>query len=896
MHNLTIVLLISGTFFANAVEEPALLINEFVASNSEGIQDEDGDHEDWIEIRNIGTDAIELKWYGLTDREGDFHRWVFPDTTIQPGAFMIVWASGKDRRIPGKPLHTSFRIAQSGEPLRLSDVQGNMLDTVPPVYVPTDYSYGRYADETGDWVFFDEPTPGKPNGTSHLNRILQPPAFSHEPGYYDAPFDLTLSLPDDADGAEIYYTTDGSDPGPENGTMYAPGDSIRIENRTEEPNDISMIPTNNIGPDHQYSEGWEAPSGQVFKGNVIRAVTIAESAEPAGIATNTYLVGNELEKRYRFPVVSLATNWEHFFSEDKGIYAHRNFWNRGSEWERPVHFEFFNTDGERLLAQDAGTRIHGGTSRSRPVKSLRMYARRSYGETWFEHPLIPEAPVDIYKRFLLRNSGNDWRKSYFRDALMQKLVQHTEVETQYYQPAVVFINGVYWGLKNMRTRYDHRYFETMYDINRDDLVHLEGNAEIKEGVQSDSTAYRDLRDRIDDTDTDMEDPEVWKYFTNRIDMGNLRDYYIANIYFRNTDWPGNNIDFWRKRTDQPSNDGEWGHDGRWRWLLYDTDFGFNLDYNYVQGYNQRARHNTLKFAVEGGGGGWPNPQWSVKMIRGALRNPEFKQDFINRFADLLNTSFSEDRVVAEIDRMYQQLEPHMEEHIRRWNGPESMQNWNQQVESMREFGKERPDAQREHILSFFHLEGLMRLELDVSDPQAGFIRVNSVDINTDEPGIPNDPWPWTGTYFRGVPVTITAIPAEGYEFAGWKESDTAGKTLKIESEEEIYRVTAMFKGVGVSAEDNFEDEDKVRSFRVDSPRPNPFNNETMLTFELPEAQHVNVSVYSVDGRRVATYHDQQLPTGRHSLRIDFQGRASGVYVVVLKAGPHQKTLPVTLIK
>lgn len=877
-----------------AKEHSSLLINEFLSSNNEIVRDEDGDYEDWIEILNTGEHAVSLRGYALTDTPGREHvfRWVFPDTTLEAGEFLIVWASGKDRRMPGAPLHTGFRIDSDGEPLRLSDHSGIRLDTIPPVAVPTDYSYGRIPDDSDQWVFFSDPTPGGPNVTDGAGRLLDPPEFSMEGGFYERDFYLKLSPPDHQTGTEIYYTADGSRPGPDNGMVYK--DSIHIDNRTDEPNDISMIPTNNLGEEDDLNDGWKPPVGQVFKATVIRAVSVAPDAEPVETATKTYFVGNDLDHRYRLPVVSLATDREHFFSTDRGIYVPDNFWKSTDEWERPVHFEFFETGGEPAISQDAGVRIHGGTSRGRPIKSLRMYARRSYGETWFMYPFIPEAPVERYKRFILRNSGNDWDKSYFRDALMQELIAHTGVETQYYRPVLVFLNGEYWGIHNIRKRFDHRYFETMYGFDRDNLVLLEGDAAVKEGTYADRQDYLDLRDQL--KEEDVNDPKIWNSIRERMDLDNFRDYHIAQIYYRNTDWPGNNIDYWRKRTDGLQEDALPGHDGRWRWLMYDTDFGFNLDYRYVPGVWDEARHNTLQFAVDGSGDDWPNPQWSVQMLRGTLRNDAFRHDFINRFAGLLNTAFSEERVSEKIDEMYEALAPHMEEHIRRWSGPETIQDWEDQVETMRTFARDRPDYQRAHIHSYFSLNGTMEITLDVNNSGGGHISVHDTAVKPGEVGVADDPWPWTGTYFKDVPVAIRAEPAEGYKFAGWEGRTEEHPELIIRSSSENLYFKALFELTDVSSEQLNQEDGVPEKFSVSPVRPNPFNNLAIVPVSLPENRHVSFKIFTIDGRRVETVYEGSMHRGTDEIRLDASNWSSGIYIAVIEAGPDREVFPLTLIK
>ncbi len=874
--------------------QATIVINEVLSSNNQNFADEEGDFEDWIELFNHGSTDIRLWGYGLTDDEDDFYRWVFPDTSIAPGEFMIIWASGKDRSTPGEPLHASFRISREGEPLRLTDPGGAMADTVPPVNIPTDYSYGRKPDGSEHWAFFADPTPGRPNVSEGMERLPHSPQFSHAGGFYKEPFYLTLSLPEnaDADSDVIYYTTDGSVPGPDNGMQYR--DAIRIENRKDEPNDFSMIPTNNYGTGHPYDENWKEPVGNVYKGTVIRAVSVAPDGKSPETVTRTFFVDPEFEQRYQLPVVSLATDREHFFSTEDGIYVNENFWNTGEAWERPVHFEFFETGGEPVLAQDSGVRIHGGTSRGRPIKSLRMYARRAYGESWFEHTLIPDAPVDRYKRFLLRNSGNDWDGTYFRDALMQHLIAHTGVETQYYRPVVVFLNGEYWGLHNIRMRYDHRYFETMHDLDREDLVLLEGNAEIKEGYAPDHSAYLELRELLDQGE--VNNPRIWNIVEERIDLDNFRDYHIANIYFRNTDWPGNNIDFWRKRTDGLQEDVRPGHDGRWRWLLYDTDFGFNLNFDYVTGFVERAQHNTLQFAIEGSDDSWPNPRWSVQMLRGALRNHNFRNDFINRFADLLNTAFSEERVLEEINTMYDVLKPHMEEHIYRWLGPPSMHDWELEVESKRDFARQRPTAQREHIVSQFDLHGTMELTLDVNHLQGGHILVNSIGIKPGEAGVSGDPWPWRGIYFKDVPVSLKAVPAEGYIFKGWQGKAENEREISIRTFQDSVAYRAQFQRADVSSEHIAGTDDSPAAFSVTPPRPNPFNHSFFVSLHLSKTKSVRFTIYSIDGRRVGTFQDGNLQYGTHELHIDASGWATGVYIAIFEAGSERQAYPVTLIK
>ena len=225
-------------FSANAFSQN-LAINEVMPSNTTVIADEEGDFEDWIEIYNYGQTAINLNGYGISDDELAPYKWTFPEVSIQPNEYILIWASGKARSIVGQPFHTNFNVNASGEIIYLTDPEGNLVDEFPSVDVPTDYSYGKYPDGTGDWRFFIQSSPGSENIGPGYGVLLSPPIFSHPDGVYSSAFSLTILTPDA--GAKIYYTLDGSEPD-ENSNLYQ--SPISIASREGDPNDISMIPTN----------------------------------------------------------------------------------------------------------------------------------------------------------------------------------------------------------------------------------------------------------------------------------------------------------------------------------------------------------------------------------------------------------------------------------------------------------------------------------------------------------------------------------------------------------------------------------------------------------------------------------------------------------------------------
>ena len=733
-----------------------LAINEIMASNATTIADEDGDFEDWIELYNYGADAINLKGFGLSDDYDNPFRWIFPEIVIEPGEFLLIWASGKDRTDPEHPLHANFSISSTGEEILLTHPGGNRVDEISPTPVPTDISYGRYPDGGDNLMFFKEPTPGSENTTAQYHGILEPVTFSKSPGFYADTIWLELSHPHP--DVDIYYTLDGSIPD-KNAILYT--SPIMITDRSGEDNHSSIIPTNFISG----YRGWTEPDGKVAKATTIRTTGIKQGKLSPNPNSATFFIFPEAENIYSIDVISIISAHDAFFCDTIGIYvpginysegSHGtgNYYQRGDEWEREGSLEFFTKD--TIIQQDIGIRIHGGFSRRFPQKSFRLYARNEYGESRFNFKVFRDLPYSSYNRLLLRNSGNDWNFTMFRDAAAQSLVRHFDVDNQAYRPTVVFINGEYWGIKNLRERYDRHYLERVYGVDPDNVDLLTGRRTVKEG---DNVHYNQMIDFISSNDLSVD--SLFFKVLEMMDINNFLDYYSAQIYYGNNDWPHNNIDFWRLRVDYDSTAPK-GHDGRWRWLMYDVDrsLGYSTNYRFdmiewvTDSLNQR--HNTE----------WPNI-----ILRNLLANETFTHSFVSRITDHLNTAFIPERVHSVIDSLKSIVEPEIEEHIRRWGHPISKDRWDRNVQVMYTTASRRPAHVRQHIREHFNIERDVEVRLNVEDPAGGYIRINTIDVNASTPGVPDDTYPWTGIYFHGIPIEVEAVPYEGYAFSHWIGTD-----------------------------------------------------------------------------------------------------------------------------
>jgi hypothetical protein len=623
-------------------------------------------------------------------------------------------------------LHTNFMIKASGENLYLNDSLGQVVDFLNATVIPPEISFGRQPDGTSNWFFFNEATPESSNTTQGYAGLVPQPQFSLPGGFYSG--SVTISLSDSLPGSEIRYTTNGS-----------------------EPTDTSALYVINL---------------TFTQTTVLRARAFSTNLIPSKVITHTYFI----DENVHLPVISLSTDPANLWDYNTGIYVMgpnadpnfphfgANFWQ---DWEKPVHLEFYETDGTKGFSLDAGVKIFGGWTRGLPQKSLAIFARGRYGNNKINYQIFPDKSITDFKSIVLRNSGNDWESTMFRDALMTGLVKDADIDIQAYRPSIVFLNGEFWGIHNVREKISEHYIASNHGVDPDNLDFLESNSQI---ILGDANHYEMLLDFL--STHNISDPVNYEYINTQMNIENFIRYQVSQIYFDNTDWPGNNIKYWRPRL----------QNGRWRWIMYDTDFGFGL-YN-TMGYS----NNTLAFATAPNGPPWPNPPWSTFMLRKLLENSNFTIDFINRFADFLNYYFEPLRVIQKIGNIYSLIEPDYPAHIGKWGG--NINSWNVNVHNLRVFAAHRPNYTRNHIESKFNLTGNYQLTLNINQADQGKIKINSLLISDST---------WTGIYFNNVPISLTALPENGYKFKTWTGSITSDSASITISPQNDIEITAVFE-------------------------------------------------------------------------------------------------------
>ena len=768
-----------------------IIINEYQSSNDTTIVDFEGDYPDWIELYNTLDSTINLADWFLSDDSLQPFKWKFPEMLFVSDGHLLVFASGKDTLFPNGELHTNFKICSSGEPLLLSDSDSVLIDQVEPVQINTDWSFGRFPDATNGWFYFDDPTPGFANTNQPIADFADPPEFSHQPDFY--PDDIYLEISTASPGDTIYYTLDGSVPDVLSPIYTEP---ILLTNREDEPNNLSLIRTTLPGVGFY---NWMPPGSNVYKFNIVRARVIKSAYNPSTITTSSFIVDPDAASRYSYPIISLISDSLNFFDESTGIYIagtgidstdweSAHFSQRGREWEKDVHMEIFEPDGTIQLSQNAGVRIHGGYSRTANMKSLRLYARSEYGDNDFDYQFFPNVDQTSYKRILLRNTGQDISFAFMRDAFMQSLVDDFFLDTQATRHSIVFLNGEYWGIHFIRERYGKYYLEANYDLPVDNVDILENDYQVVEG---DALHYTAMKDFI--KNEDMSDSANYAYVKTQMDCENYINYAACNIFFCQSDWPQNNIKYWRKRTPSYDPNAPLGHDGRWRWFMYDTDYGFG-----------RVRHysyDMINFLLNGASG------WSPILIQNLTGNDnkpgneEFRNELINTLADLMNSNFKTPRVLSKLNEMKDLLVPEMPEHWNRWDKYNAIWKWNNKINVLISFAENRSAVVTEDIVQNFSTVTDTANVTLVADPVMGKIKINKLTIDEYTHGLedPSQPYPWSGTYFVGVPVTISALPNPGYEFVEWQGLSTEDVLTCALLGDTIF--TAIFQQGGVCYDD-----------------------------------------------------------------------------------------------
>ncbi len=619
--------------------------------------------------------------------------------------------------------------------------------------------------------------------------------LSNPSGFYAKPLTLQIACTDP--DAAVYYTLDGTVPD-ETSLRYegslSLGDSSVREDVLTKITDISGAP---------YLPKMDFPTG-----HVVRAVAIGADGEKSAVVSATYLVGYDRKKLYGdTSVMFLVTDPDGLFNYDTGIYAagryfaewyaqqtepweawqaQGNFSQRGDDWERPVSVTYLPAKGEGFT-QEMGMRIKGGVSRANNQKSLRLIARKEYGEKNVDYELYPDnvrevdgGVVDKYKSFTLRNGGNDAEFSRIRDPFIANLATGLRMETAQNMPCIAFLNGEYWGVYTLNEEYTDNYIQYHHGIDNGNVITVKV-AEVDDGEAADFELFAEMFDHI--VTADLSDPAQYEKAASMLDMGSFADFIALELYIANTDGPfqNNNWEMWRVR--QPDGSHPYA-DGKWRMMLYDTDQSSGI---YVDGANGNEDNITPYLASEEYEGYHP-----ALLFKALLKNDDFRKEFIRSCCDVQNIYFSQSRVKALLEEMTDDYLPLVPDTLRRF-GPEWV-TWTPEKHVKTELSQ---------TGKFFNARAtaftdVLKKALGLDNPITITIKVKGkgeVFLNGRDIPVPNNS---KVRYFPLDGLTITAVPAEGKRFKGWKVShesavvvDPTAETTQV-TFSRVFTLTAQF--------------------------------------------------------------------------------------------------------
>lgn len=659
------------------IEVNTVRFNEIQVTNA-NYKDEHGDNPNWVEFYNPNNVVVRLKGFSLTDNE-NVPLWTFGDMRIEPGTYFTVFLSGRDQRdtVGKKNLHASFKLKKDGGKLFLLN---SLNEPVDGITYPAEIRGLSYAKGADTWAFSEPPTPGTANSSKTYTGQATPPGENDLPksGHYaTAP---TFTMPEN-----VYCDRTGNLP-----TIYSdlkPGDDVTMD-----------VTSTRIA--------------------ILRCAKFAGDLYPSELVMRSYVIGRLPE----LPIVSIAVLPSDFSSK---------YNTTSGEYDLPIHVDFFEKGTAENLpiawSHPAELSPMGAASRQFPKKSVVVSFKEKYGTKNIKYPLFPSHPhLTKFKHFILRNNGNNYENGdYIRDMLMTSLTEGLSIDYQKGRAVVVYYNGSYYGIHNMRERANSDYFETNYNIDENDvnLVKIvdpskNNGIEVSRGSAADYQAVLTWLNGI----STLSDADL-KTLYSKIDVDNFTNHFQSRIFYNDRDWPGKNMKVWNT-IDAKS--------PKIKFLMHDTDHGFGS-----WGTEACIGWTMLRVVTTESDGcqkyGWPNPKNSTLILRKLLTNQNYKNAFINRFSLLIATYFATTRVNERIDKLYNEVLPEISDDQTRWVVPSPGMRG---ISTVRSFATSRPASMQSEITSHFILSTPVDITIN------GYTHVDGLPIPS----------------FAGSSVTFKAYP------------------------------------------------------------------------------------------------------------------------------------------
>ncbi len=766
----------------------SLVINEYTCSNKSQYSNNLNEYEDWVEIYNTTGSPINLTGYYLSDKATDPTKWAIPaGVSIAANGRRVFFCDSRDL-VQGNEYHTNFKLTQSKqEYIMIASPAGQIIDSVH-ITRPTqrDHSIARLTDGAATWGVALTPSLGTANANVKPYYAAKPVA-SQQGGLYGS--GITVALTTTEPNSVIRYTTNGAEPTVASALYSAP---ITVSSTT-----------------------------------AIRAKTFSNNANIPGsfIESNTYVIG----ANHTMPVFCLNGDFNSLFN------------NNTNELQHAI--EYYDETGQLVFKTEGDMKGHGNDSWAFDQKGMRFYTRDEYGiSNNIEAQLFPSTPRDEFDVIILKAAGSDnypahniYQSAHIRDAFCQTLSAkyNLNVDERSYRPIVIYINGQYWGLYELRERVDADFTDFYYNQpqGKVDMLAYWGGLQLDEGSD---TAWVALYNFMMSNNLAVQ--ANYDYVAERFDPMSLIDYFILNTYTVNSDWLNWNTAWWRGTKDAGV---------RWRYHLWDMDNTFDLGQNYT-GLPSTSYDND-PCSVEDL---FPNdPEIPhTGMFNKMLENPGFSQLYINRYADLINTAFDCTNMITHLDSLAALLSPEMARHTQRWGG--NVGEWQQNINNIKTQINGRCAAINSGMVDCYNLTGPYSVTVLV-DPVG---TPNNVQVNTLVP----PSYPYVGNYFGNNNIALTAMPDPTYTFEQWTLNNSTPLPGNLNPNIQVAltsqdTIVAHFKKKVIIGIDEQGNDLGVSVF------PSPTNNRLNIMLSSKVNKPLALNVLSLTGQMVYSQKNIALP-------------------------------------
>lgn len=829
-------LLLARTIFAQ------VLINEYSCANLKQFPDNFDKFEDWIELYNGDSVVANIGGYYLSDNKNKPTKWQIPaGITIPAKGFRVFWASGRDTAM-AQGIHTNFKFTQTKndpERILLANPSGIVIDQVTINKTKLGQSRGRITDGGSPWAILAQPVPGDSNNDSpHFSGFADRPDFDKPAGFYTD--SVTVALTNNEPGATLYYTLDGTEPSASSDEYTGP---------------ITLKTT-----------------------SVLKAMAVSTDSSilPGFVEYATYFVN----ANHTLPVVSVAG------------YELTNLANGDKDLRPHGSIEYFDKNGARKARTYGEFNSHGQDSWVNDQRSIDLVARDEMGyNNALEEKIFSLSDRDEFQRLILRAAGDDNYPGNFlpshegcanlRDAYVHDLAERggLHLDLRRSEKAIVYIDGQYWGVYDLREiPDDHDYTEYYYGQGKYDIQYVLtwGNTWAEYGgnkaIQNWKTLYQYIQGN------NMADQAKFDNVAAQLDVTSLVDYVIVNSVTVCSDWLNYNTGWWRGLNPE-------GEHKKWGYILWDNDatFGYYINYTNIPDASATAlpcNPETL--------GGFSDPEGHIKVLKRLMANPGFKQYYISRYIDLMNTVLDCDNMLSYLDTVANRIAPEMTQHAARWGG--DYDHWQSNVERLRDFITRRCNAMADGMVECYDLTGPYDITFGTDPDSMAQLQINSLTVSE---------FPYTGTYFGGVDLKLSALydTTAGYTFDRWLATNQA--FLPGDS---LASVTLNLSGADTIIAHFVKKTTAVTALIPATPSlavsPTVFTGSTTVTLDLPDAAAVLLQVISpATGQTVKVLSEgsQQLAAGQYTLRLDLSGLPAGTYVVQCSAGGYRGSVKVVYL-